>query len=203
MTIPQAIEASGLAVFTLPLILVAACAYPLAEADDQKYVRPARATMAEVLADPLLEKVMAAIPASAVDHAEDPPGLADDAGEAVLQRLRSTSPEFAVTCRRSANRKTWAWEGKESTEGEPRSVPLRCAWFEDQSIPEWSGTLAHELAHHAGYSHEGNRRSGNECTVPHLVADALIYVATLRSTGRATLTEDACPALKTGSAAVR
>lgn len=68
--------------------------------------------------------------------------------------------------------------------------------FEASFKTGMGGDFLHEMAHHANYKHNGNRRQGNECTVPHVVGDLAVFVAQVIANEVPELPDDACLALK-------
>lgn len=119
------------------------------------------------------------------DHDSDLDSAKTHGGSDVLAGLQAHLPT-QVRCRwpkNPFNRKTKAWDGG----GVPQ---LRCDLFDERTYADWVGTVLHETAHTAGYLHDGQRRDGNQCTVPHVIGDLATLVASGQSSG--SLPSDVC-----------
>jgi hypothetical protein len=61
-----------------------------------------------------------------------------------------------------------------------RAIEWNCRMVSSRTSAQWAGTTMHELAHQAGYRHNGNSTAGNECTVPYVFGDLAEYIASGR-----------------------
>jgi len=141
----------------------------------------------------LLERV----PAQDFDHHADPTELRQADGARVLVELRSVAAKgFLVEAdwhppfflRKKSVAKTIKSDGQ--------LIKLNPYFVRTRPAEGFVGTFVHELAHLAGYSHDGNRRKGNEATVPHFVGDLARWVELGRRKRPQTLPADACDALR-------
>ena len=183
MTIPRTmllLAASG---------MTAACTYAV-QPEARPQIDTVLALSAQVIRDESFAAALSKMPADDFDHSADNRPHENDSGSMVVARLVET-PINDVVCRRAKNpfnRKTNAWEGG----GTPQ---LRCAFLKRRSNELWAGTIVHEQAHAAGYFHNGEKRSGNQCTVPHVVGDLATHILEVRR-GGSSLPKDVCPALR-------
>ena len=176
--------------FLFVFTMSSGCTYPVREAD-RAYVDSLVDSSNSLIEAPEIARVLSSVAATDFDHSSDSVGMKNDDGTAVLERMLR-APTKGVICRRAVNpfnSSTNAWEGG----GTPQ---LRCSRLRERSTERWIGTIVHERAHAAGYLHRGNRRAGNECTVPHFVGDLAVYLAANNS-GDAMLPHNVCPALRT------
>lgn len=174
-------------IYILAFILVG-CTYSVRK-KDQPMVNKLLILSRQVVENAEFQRIIELFSASDFDHTSDSISLKKDDGAAVLTRLKSHNVKD-IRCRRThpLNRVTNAWEGG--------AVPqLRCRFFEKRSTASWVGTLVHEHAHAAGYRHKGNARSGNECTVPHILGDLATFVLESQQADLS-LPADVCPSLR-------
>ncbi len=170
---------------------LSACTYA-PNAAQQTRIDRILAESRETLRDERFRSALRSLPQQAFDHASDPVSHRAHSGADVLRGLELHLPTRAV-CRRAKNpwnKGTNAWDGG----GVPQ---LRCAFLDKRSDALWVGTVLHEAAHAAGYLHDGQRRTGNECTVPHIIGDLAALSAGRADDPAATLPDDACNKLTT------
>lgn len=123
--------------------------------------------------DPRLESIFARLSAGDIDHRADDGDLSELSGTESLARIRQAATEYRqerlAMCRwRRPRSRTNAFDG--STNG---PIVIVCNKIDRRTTGEWAGTFAHELAHRTGFMHDGERRNGNECSVPNLIGDTV------------------------------
>lgn len=127
-----------------------------------------------------------------LDHRSDPDELKKDSGSAVFDKVASKYPATTAFERGSF----WPWSSAVAEDGASAVIRINPNLVDERSVEDYTGTIWHELAHEAGYRHDGNARRGNECTVPHVIGDAAVLVAAKRATGAwGALPSDACKGL--------
>lgn len=102
-----------------------------------------------------------------------PRDRSDESAEAIIYRIRHALDEYerdnspiVAECRwKRPNSRTRAYDGG--------AGPIRfvCRYLDHGCRYELVGTVVHEISHKAGYRHEGNSRSENQCTIPYIVGD--------------------------------
>ena len=145
-----------------------------------------------------LARLLAAVPADAWDHRADPPPRRADTPAEVQERLRAAfPPRFAFV-----GYWTVPWSREIGFDAYDNRIALSTRWLGKLDAGAYAGILWHEVAHKAGYAHDGDRRGGNQCTVPYLVGDAARVAAAWPATGRwGEPPADACPGLAAALAA--
>ncbi|WP_437785626.1 hypothetical protein [Sorangium sp. So ce1097] len=131
------------------------------------------------------------MPREAWDHRADDAQRAADDTEAILERVRNAfKSKYLITGYTSF----LPWSKAIGIDGDGDEILLNTRKLHVFSPVDYAGTIVHELAHKAGYSHKGNKRAGNTCTVPHLIADIAEMVAAELTTGKPQQPpSDACP----------
>lgn len=88
------------------------------------------------------------------------------------------------------------WSDAVAVDAAGGSVVINRRRIDERSVMDYVGTVWHEFAHKAGYTHKGNERADNECTEPHVAGDAAALVAHKRASGAwGNLPSDACTKL--------
>lgn len=173
---------------TLPyaaLALLIGCAHSVPPAQRPKVERSIELAKLS-LANDDFRRALGSLKPADFDHHSDTSERAGDDGNAVLNRLQSAGVPDADCY------PVWNWSKQYAREGSQGRAQLACSRLDERPAAEWAGTLVHELAHQAGYLHNGQERQRNECTVPYVVGDLTEFVA---SSGKI-LAHDACPALR-------
>jgi hypothetical protein len=99
------------------------------------------------------------------------------APEEMLKRVRDASSRgFSLFSKPAGSELTNAWDGYDDPQC-GRVVVLNRNKLTTRPAYLWAGTIVHELNHVAGFFHNGQRRSGNECTLPHLLGDVAEWTA--------------------------
>src|SRR5262249_46027462 len=89
----------------------------------------------------------------------------------VARAARKFSIQTSSLLSSLVSRRTYAWaRGAGRILGNRLNVGQRPAYG-------WAGILVHELAHQAGYAHDGNNPKGNECSVPYAAGDVAEFLA--------------------------
>ena len=146
---------------------------------------------------------LAALVAAVVtwDHKSDPAPLTTDSGAQIYARV---SAKFATATTFTAWSPFSPWSSAIAKDDAGGVIAVNRRKTAQFSVDDYVGTIFHELAHKAGYLHDGNARKGNECTVPHLLGDAAVVAAHKQHTGHwGVLPSDACQALRVALAAQR
>jgi hypothetical protein len=138
----------------------------------------ARLTIDLLRDDQFAQRVQKALTAPAVRHGRlEAPVLKRISGSDAWARiLRAGNAGFSITERPTLSRSTNAWDGyDDQTCG--RVVPVNRAKIVQRPAYLWAGTFVHEISHVAGFRHDGQKRVGNECTIPNLVGDIAEWTA--------------------------
>lgn len=98
-------------------------------------------------------------------------------GAGIVARIEvAQTAGFSIDTKWTLSLATNAWDGYDDpTCG--RIVLLSRSKVMSRPEYLWAGTIAHELSHVAGFFHDGQKRAGNECTVPNLVGDVAEWTA--------------------------
>ena len=146
--------------------------------------------------DSPLAALLAAVPPAAWDHHADPPALRTDA--AIFERVAASfPPRFSFV-----GYWTLPLSREIGFDGFGDRIGLSTRKLRSLDAMAYAGILWHEVAHKAGYVHDGDRRTGNECAVPYLLGDAARIAAPRAVSGAwGRLPDDACPGLVTALAA--
>lgn len=149
----------------------------------------------ELIASGEFEQLVGQIEAGEVNHAMDSGPLASAGGTDVIRLLRaSVGRGFSVDA-------TWtprlrSWSNATAKEAGDSLIRLNRLRLSELGPSFYAGTFVHEVSHLAGFSHDGDRRSPNQCTVPYLLGDLSRWSLARQEGGDATLPTDACNCLR-------
>ncbi len=154
------------------------CVRDLPENTGQKMTDAAKLAIDVLQSDEFKARVRVALADSSVRHGalevdairhlrpEDSLARVEHAGEA----------GFSIDTRFTMSGATNAWDGYDDpTCGRVVVLSRSKVWTRPEYL--WAGTIIHELSHVAGFVHDGQRRDGNECTIPNLLGDIAEWTA--------------------------
>jgi hypothetical protein len=125
----------------------------------------------QLLQSPDFKALVTSIPAShergtGWDHRSDPSGHADDDGATIFVQVGAAFPP-AIRYQGYVAKRSRAI----AVDGFADVVRINTVKMAGAGAFDYVNTIWHEVAHKADYFHHGNRRRGNECTVPHMLGD--------------------------------
>lgn len=149
----------------------------------------------ELIASPEFEQLFGQIEPGKMDHSMDSGSLASASGADVIRLLRSSVGQgFSVDATwtprfRSLSKATAKEAGRDL-------IRLNRLRLRELGPSFYAGTFIHEVSHLAGFSHDGDRRDPNQCTVPYLLGDLSRWLLARKEGGDASLPTDACSCLQ-------